>query len=143
MDYASWLAQVQAQGGAAVTLPSNVPAALQAYVGEPAARYSNAQYAALWNAGRIDYNAPQVAANNGQYIYVVAPASVWAGAPHTMTTGEQLTNAAFTAGDDAADAVGLGGTLAGIQNFLHDVGYQVAVGLAVTVAVAYLLKRKR
>lgn len=143
MDYASWLAQVQAQGGQAVTLPTNVPAALQAYVGQPAARYSNAQYAALWNAGRIDPNAPQVAANSGAYVYVLAPSSAWTGAPHTMTTGETITNAVFSAGDDAADAVGLGGTLSGITNFLHDVGYQVAVGLAVTAAVAYLLKRKR
>lgn len=143
MDYAAWLANIQGQGGVAVTVPANVPSALQAYVGQPAARYTNAQYAALWNAGRIDPNAPQVAANNGQYVYVVAPASAWTGAPHTMTTGERVANAVYSAGDEAADAVGLGGTLEGIQNFLHDVGYQVAVGLAVTVALALLLKRKR
>jgi hypothetical protein len=142
MDYASWTAEVQRDGGTATVLPSNVPGALQTYAGLPAARYSNALYTSLFNAGQIDPGAPQVASNSGQYVYVVAPSDVIATAPQTMTAVQRAENAIFTGGDIAAGAVGLP-SLTGIESFLKDTGKQILIGVGVTLAAAYLLRRRR
>ena len=141
MDFATWAAQVKADGGVATVLPPSVPDPLQAYVGQPAARYSNALYATLFNAGQIDPSTPQVAAVNGAYVYVLAPFDVATSAPHTMTLAERAENAVFTAGDAAANAAGLP-SLADISDFLKDMGKQVVVGVGVTLAIAYFLRRK-
>jgi hypothetical protein len=138
MTFAEWTAEVRRDGGTATTVPSNVPPDFQQYAGYPAARYSNALYVTLVNAGQVDPGAPSVASNAGTYVYVVAPQDVWSTAPHTMTTGEQIANAVFSSGDAAANAVGLGG----LGDFLRDTGKQILIGVAVTVAVAYALKRK-
>lgn len=140
MSYADWLAYVKATGGASVALPSNVPPSMQAYVGQPAARYDAATYASLWNAGTLDANAPQVSSNNNAYVYVVAPTSAWADAPHTMTTSEQMENAIFSGADAAASSVGLP-SLASIGQFLLGAGREILIGIAVSAGVVYLGKR--
>jgi hypothetical protein len=142
MDFATWAALIKQEGGTATVLPDNVPSSLQRYAGQPAARYSNALYTSLFNAGQIDPNAPQVASNSGQYVYVVAPPDVVAAAPPTMTTLQRAENAIFTAGDVAAGAVGMP-SLEGIQNFLKDTGKQILIGVGVALGVAYLVRRRR
>jgi hypothetical protein len=123
-------------------MPSNVPPLMQPYVGKPAAMYDNDTYVELANTGHIDMTSPQVASNSGKVVFVLAPPAVIAAAPQTMTTAQRVANAVFTTGDIAADAAGLP-SLAGVQDFLKGVGREVLIGVAVTAAVAYFLKRKR
>lgn len=128
--------------GMATTIPANVPQSMQQYVGQAAAQFDNATYVALANAGRIDMSRPQVASNNGQVVYVLAPPAVVATMPHTMTAVERATNAIFTAADNAADTVGLP-SLDGIENFLKGMGREVLIGVGVTLAVALVLNTRK
>lgn len=137
MDYSSWVASVQAEGGTATTLPFDIPFAS---AGVPAARYTNALYASLFNAGQIDPNAPQSAAPNGQYVYVAAPFDL-TNVPPTMTAFQRAENAVFSTGDSAASALGLP-SLNSIQDFLTNTGKEILVGVGVAFAVAYLSRRK-
>lgn len=139
-SYADWLAWVQSVGGAAVTLPSNVPASLLPYAGQPAARYDNATYTSLFNAGNIDLGAPQVASASGAFVYVVAPQNVWAGAPQLMTAAQALENKIFNGADNLANDLHLP-TLKDTEDWLKGIGKEVAIGVAVAVGVALVLKR--
>ena len=138
MDYATWVAQIQAEGGTATALPFDLPFAPKGVV---AARYPVVLYVQLFNAGQIDPNAPQATTANGQYVYVAAPADL-TNVPATMTLLQRIENTVFTEGDAAAGAVGLP-SLDSIQNFLKDTGKQILIGVGVTLAVAYLIRRKR
>jgi hypothetical protein len=85
-------------------------------------------------------------ANSGQYLYVLAQGmtngmGVVSTAPQTMTETQRLANAAFSVADQAADAVGLP-SLQGVEDFLKGVGRDLAVGVGVTVLVAYILRKK-
>jgi hypothetical protein len=148
--FQAWQQSINAQqapgdllSAAAVTLPPNLGiGALAGYVGAPAARYSASNYVALANSGAIDTSAPTITSADNQYVYVLAPASVIGSAPHTMTTFESLQNDVFTAGDEAAGALGLP-TLADVESFLTDAGKQIVMGLLVTGAIAYFLKRRK
>jgi hypothetical protein len=127
--------------GAATNLPSSAAVGTMAqYAGRPAARYDVTTYATLFNAGQIDTTAPQVTNPTGSLVYVMAPTSTWATAPHTMTTSESVENAIFTTGDQAAGALGLP-SLASIESFLTSIGRDVLIGVAVAVAGAYIIKR--
>ncbi len=150
LTYAQWYANAQAQrasyGGSdsvvVSTFPSNAPGGYDVFGGMPAVRYSNDAYGYFFNTGGIDPNAPQVASNSGQYVYVVAPQSAADGAPQLMTAWQRFLNASFSAGDTAADAVGLGGSLDAFSNFLKDIGKEVLIGVTVAGLIAYLLKRR-
>lgn len=98
------------------------------FANAPAARYSANKYAELTNDGVLGPNDPAIDGGNG-YVYVLAPSSVIGAAPHLMTGYETVQNALFTAGDEAADAVGLP-SLGSIENIL-----KVTIGAAVIVAV--------
>lgn len=150
--YAQWTDAVKAllidrwgddwrvHGGPSV-IPWNVPPLMQQYIGKPAAMFDNQTYVELANGGAIDMNRPQVASNNGKVVFVLAPPAVIAAAPPTMTAAQAAANAIFTYGDMAADAAGLP-SLNSIENALKGVGREILVGIGVTLAVAYLLKRK-
>lgn len=134
--YGQWAAIVVANGGTPTTLPTNVPAAMQPWAGQPAARYDAATYVALYNAGAIDSSSPQVASNNNAYVYVVAPPLVVSTAPQTMTAAQAAENALFTGMDAAANTLGLPSETE-IIGFLKE----VAVGFVVTLGAAYVLKK--
>lgn len=151
--YTTWTQNVQAllqslysdgwrQHGAAVVMPSNVPPSMQQYVGQPAAMFDNDTYTALANGGYLDMTRPQVASTSGKVVFVLAPPDVIAAAPPTMTTAQRIANAAFTAGDVAADAAGLP-SLSSIQDFLSSVGKEVVIGVGVAIAVGVVLRRMR
>lgn len=122
--------------GGPVVMPSNVPPSMQRYVGQPAAMFDNATYVELANSGLLDMRAPQVASNSGKVVFVLAPAAVIASAPKTMTAVQALANTVFTAGDIAADAVGLPEAF----DFVKSIGKEVLVGVGVALGVALALK---
>ena len=148
--YDEWAASVKAalqdlygdtwqQHGHVATIPDNVPPLMQQYVGQAAAVFDNVTYVELANSGRIDMSRPQVASNNGQVVFVLAPVGAIASQPPTMTLGQRAANAIFTAGDIAADAVGLP-SLNKIEDTLKDIGKEIVIGAAVAVGVGLLLK---
>lgn len=147
MDYPTWVVMVKAEGGVPTFIPTvdqwpgGLPVTFQPYAGLPAARYSGTMYAALYNAGQIDPNAPTTSTTGGQYVYVVAPPDVADTAPQTMSVFQSIENTVFGAGDTAAAAVGLP-SLTGIEQFLKDTGKEILIGVGVTLAVAYLAHRK-
>lgn len=109
------------------------------YTGEPAARYSNRAYTDLANARLLDTTAPQSPSRDGQFMYVVAPQSAWAGAPHTMTTGEAAQNALFA----AMDRAGVGGLLADLERALGRAGMVLMLAIGAYVVVRVMQVRGR
>lgn len=69
-DYARWVAAVKLLGGVPVVWPKQL--APTSLAGKPAARYTSATYAKLFNAGKISPRIPQSATPTG-YVYVLAP----------------------------------------------------------------------
>jgi hypothetical protein len=134
-------------------VPSNVSAA-KPYVGAVAVYYANADYVYLSNAGMIDLSLPEFSAPSGAGVFVVAPSAVqqspevnWSPSPYGTVTQtpsmlDRLENTVFTAGDQAANAVGLP-SLDDFENFLKDTGKQILIGVVVTAGVAYLIRRNR
>lgn len=127
--FTRWVDAVKRLGGAAVAWPLKDKNA-----GKPAARFPVAKYVQLFNAKKINATAPQVV--KGAYAWVLAPADAVAAAPHTMTTLERLENAAFTKGDEAADAAHLP-SLKDLQKYLI-IG---AVGLGAVLVIPALVRR--
>jgi len=98
-------------------------------------------YVAGANAGAILTNTPTQTDAKSQYVWVLAPQSAWAGAPHTMTGFESLLNTTFTAGDRAAGNLGLP-SLRSIENFLKSLGANAALLAGVIVTAWVLLNRQ-
>ena len=69
--YARWAASVEQLGGVATNWPFGTGLYAK-YYGQPAARFDVATYATLYNAGRIDANAPQQTNGASTYAYVLA-----------------------------------------------------------------------
>jgi hypothetical protein len=114
--------------------------------GETAVRFTGADFAALANAHQLPMTAGAVqASGSNQYVYVLAQAitgdtRVVETQPHTMTRIESIANAVYSAGDAAADKLGLP-TLAGIEDWLKGIGRDVLVGVAVTAIVGVLVHK--
>jgi hypothetical protein len=139
MQWAEWAAAVKQAGGRATVWPFD-------NTGRSAAAFPAATYVQLYNGGHLPTDGTQASGNN-QTVYVLASAMTGSSevddtAPHTMTAGESVENATFTALDSGADALGLP-SLSGIESFLTGIGRDILVGVAVAVAVAYVARRRR
>lgn len=112
----TWRDGVRAQGGDASTWPFRT-GLFAAHFGKAAARYSGDVYANLFNAGKIDRQAPtQVGAGN--FVSVLANADAIAQQPQSVQTALQAAaNATFTATDKAAEALGLPDLGAAIRKY--------------------------
>lgn len=130
MDYATWIALIKAAGG----VPTTWPYRDTGTYGAPAARFTSDLYAQAQLGGVLSGHETSEPTSNGDYIYVLF-ADV-TGQPHVMTSFESAENAVFTAGDDAADALGLP-SLTGLESALTTalwVGGVVVVGALVIYA---------
>lgn len=140
--YAAWAAAVDAQGGKATTWPFDTGLYAQ-YAGQAAAAYPTAVYVQLANSGQLDMSAPQQAGGSNQVFYVLAPASVQAAAPATMTTAQSVENKVLSTLDSAADSVGLGGVLQSLQNALQGAGKYLLIGGGVLLLLPLVTSRLR
>lgn len=129
MSFQEWVAAVKAQGGVAVVWPFSAGPYAD-YLGFPAARYDGQAYTAAFNSGQINSTAPQQSTTDGKWIYVLAPQTVAASAPSTMTTWQRVQNATLATADKVAKAAGLP-TLAGLEHFI--IGGLVLVAAVVAV----------
>lgn len=73
--YAAWASSVKQLAGAVVTWPASL--APTSLAGKPAARFTAAKYAELFNARKIDPTLTQTADRNNN-VYIIAPPSVLA-----------------------------------------------------------------
>lgn len=115
--FAAWVAAVHAAGGVAVVWPFKTGQYADSY-GDPAARYSAADYAIGVADGRISATDPDQATANGAYVYVLASGAVAVAAPQQMSALQRLENAAFTTADAAAQSLGLP-SLAGLETAIN------------------------
>lgn len=129
MDYATWLAAIKANGGVVLTWPFS-DGIYAAYSGRPAARFTAAQYTVAVNGGVVPVATPTQTDRTGQYVYVLAPASAAAGAPHTGGVLDRALNAGFNAVDNAAEKLGLP-SLASVEHWIK-------LGLVILAVVAAL-----
>ncbi len=141
MIYTDWTTLVHSLGGVATTWPFSD----DGHMGEPAARFSVAQYTTVFNAGHLPTGSGTRTNNTGQWVYVLGEAmtgnrQVVETSPHTMTAAERLANATFAHLDDAADAAGLP-SLDNIENTIKDIGKTVLVGVAVTLLVSHFVRK--
>ena len=124
--YTSWAAAVKAVGGVPTVWPFKTGLYKGAY-GEPAARFSQADFVIAYSGNKIDTTAPSQSTDNGAYVYVLAPTAVANVAPMQMGTWQRIENSVFTTLDRTATSLGLP-SLAGIQGFI--------VGALTLVAIA-------
>lgn len=92
-SYAAWAVDGKALGGTVTTWPfgwngeNNGP-----YIGAAALRFDTATFQSLLNSGAIAQTDPAGQTTNGQFVYVLAPASVQETAPSAqqMSTAAQI-----------------------------------------------------
>lgn len=140
--YTDWAVIVKQLGGQVANWPfkSGLYGGL---FGRPAARFTRAAYIAASRSRLLDFTAPTQPTTDQSYFYVLAsPAVAASPQAHTMTTVEQIENAAFTHGDQAAGALGLP-SLASIENFIKSLGKDAAIIGGVIVLAWWMLNRRR
>lgn len=140
--YTDWASIVKQLGGTVSNWPFSTGLYGKLY-GRPAARFTRDAYVTASRSKLLDFSQPQQANAANTLFYVLAPSAV-AASPiaHTMTTTERLANAAFTAGDSAADKLGLP-SLASIENYLKSLGKDALVIGGIIVLAWYLVNRRQ
>ena len=134
--FAAWVDAVHAAGGSAVVWPFKTGQYADSY-GEPAAKYSAADYAIGIADGRISATDPNQATASGAWVYVLASGAVAVAAPQQMSALQKLANAAFTTADATAQSLGLP-SLAGLETAIN-----LALLVAGLLAGAWVLKHAR
>jgi hypothetical protein len=141
-NYQAWTVDVKARGGVVTTWPFGWNGTNSGpYTGAPAARFDVATFQQLLAAGIIGASDPSGMTANGQYVYVLPPASVVDSAPsdQNMSTMDQVENFLFSDWGDALAAFPgqlaneLKGTVGYASNLVGTVGSAVTSAAATTI----------
>lgn len=130
--YDQWAKQVKANGGVATNWPFN-----DQFMGQPAARYSNATYYLLFDAAQIPLEAMYEATNDQQYVYVLAPPGV-ATSAQALTNPTEVTSGIWSLlGLPGSGGGGLLGMSSGVVTAVKWVGGVVGAGLLLSAISNY------